>query len=249
MHQLNERLWWVDEAASIVNVYLWDNDGELILFDAGAPWQSRAILRAISRADFAPSDIRHILLTHADLDHIGGARAIREVTGAAIVCHAVTAAILQDRLRRPLGFGVLGKPVAFFYHVLMKSILHAIPLRADVLITDKAKLPGGFQAIYTPGHSPGHTSYFHPKQRVLITGDAIRNTRRGLILPPRIFTPDRANAALSVHKLARLDAEILCPGHGRPITTNAQAQLSALAERPQIQGAIPSKKRPQRSKT
>ncbi|MFI5287848.1 MAG: MBL fold metallo-hydrolase [Candidatus Dormibacteria bacterium] len=103
-------------------------------------------------------------------------------------------------------------------------------------------VPGlpGWTCIPTPGHTPGHVSYFRAGDRVLITGDALLTASAkslwGLIPspqvispPPRISTWDWAEAMESIRTLAGLEPLVLAPGHGLPITTPA-AQLHAFAD-------------------
>ena len=231
MRKLAEQLWWVDEVSSVAGVYLWHDSDGLILFDSGMPWQAHIILNALSKAGFTPTRVHHVLITHADVDHAGGARAVKEATGAALACHGVTAAILQGRLPRKFGLGLLGDLASLATWAMMGPIFHTIPLRADELIVDGEPLPGGFKAIYTPGHCAGHTSFYHPGSRVLIVGDAVRNVSRGLAVPPPILVSDRASVIRSVEKLARLDAAIACFGHHRPAVGDVQARFRALSEK------------------
>jgi len=231
MRQLSRQLWWVNELTPTVGVYLWQDTDGLILFDCGMPWHARVILAALSQAGFSPTQIRHILITHGDIDHIGGARALKEATGAALVCHAVTGAMMQGRLRRTFGLGILGTLSGAIMHTLMGRIFHSIPIRADELVVDGAPLPGGFKAIYTPGHCAGHLAFYHPEARVLIAGDALSHRNDRLALGPAILIADRAAAIRSLTKLARLDVEILCCGHGEPILCEAQAKLQQLCQR------------------
>ena len=238
MRQLADHLWWIDDIAPAAGVYAWraapdeaDRSGDVILFDSGLPWHARPLLNALRRAGFAPGQVRAIVLTHADIDHVGAARALRQATGAAIVCHAVTAAILRDQLARLWGMGWIGRAGGFFARLLAGPLLRALPLEADHLLIDGAPVAGGFKAIYTPGHCAGHTAFYHPAAHVLIAGDACAN-RGGTLSPaPAIFTADRVTAAQSVARLARLDVHLLCCGHGAPIVADAQARLKELAER------------------
>jgi glyoxylase-like metal-dependent hydrolase (beta-lactamase superfamily II) len=94
-----------------------------------------------------------------------------------------------------------------------------------------AGVPGlpGWQCIPTPGHTPGHVSYFRPDDRVLITGDAVvtlkMNSLTGLLLqrpglsgPPWYTTWNRPAARQSNQRLARLEPTVLAGGHGQPMT-------------------------------
>lgn len=238
MRQLTDRLWWIDDITPAAGVFAWraprDDSAEsegIVLFDSGLPWHARPILNALRREGIAPGQVRAIVLTHADIDHVGAARALRQATGASIACHAVTAAILRYQLARRWGMGWIGRAGGFFARLLAGPLLRAVPLEADHLLIDGAPVTGGFKAIYTPGHCAGHTAFYHPAARVLIVGDACANKGGTLSLAPTIFTADRTVAVQSVARLARLDVHILCCGHGAPIVADAQARLKELAER------------------
>ncbi len=82
--------------------------------------------------------------------------------------------------------------------------------------------------MHTPGHTPGHVSFFRQADRMLLAGDAISTTRqesliavlkqqRGIYGPPAYFTSDWASAWTSVQRLASLHPETIAPGHGLPM--------------------------------
>jgi len=81
---------------------------------------------------------------------------------------------------------------------------------------------GGFTVIDSPGHSPGHVSYWRERDRVLITGDVVLNFNpwkggvHELRRPPRMFTCDVERNAASARKLAALEPRTICFGHGPP---------------------------------
>jgi glyoxylase-like metal-dependent hydrolase (beta-lactamase superfamily II) len=104
-----------------------------------------------------------------------------------------------------------------------------------------------WEFIATPGHSPGHVSFFRPRDRVLITGDAVvtvdlnswwrflvwglgRNQQR-LAGPPRYTTWNWQTAKESIASLARLEPRVLACGHGPVMTGQDMAiALRALAD-------------------
>jgi glyoxylase-like metal-dependent hydrolase (beta-lactamase superfamily II) len=106
-----------------------------------------------------------------------------------------------------------------------------------------SRVPGlpGWECIPTPGHTPGHVSYFRPADRVLIAGDALVtvkiNSLAGLVLgraglsgPPWYTTWSRQAARQSIQRLARLAPVVLAGGHGKPMTgTHTAAAVSAFA--------------------
>jgi glyoxylase-like metal-dependent hydrolase (beta-lactamase superfamily II) len=89
---------------------------------------------------------------------------------------------------------------------------------------------GGMQAIFTPGHSPGHFSFWQPEKKVLIAGDVLFHLR-GIGLPPAFLTVDMEEDKRSVRKLADLKPDVLCFGHGEPVIENTAAQLEAFAQK------------------
>ncbi|MBI5715226.1 MAG: MBL fold metallo-hydrolase, partial [Chloroflexi bacterium] len=67
---------------SIVNAFLIVEDDGLTLVDTGLPKNEKKILKYIEEIGRKPNDLKRILLTHADGDHVGSAKALRELTGA-----------------------------------------------------------------------------------------------------------------------------------------------------------------------
>jgi glyoxylase-like metal-dependent hydrolase (beta-lactamase superfamily II) len=80
----------------------------------------------------------------------------------------------------------------------------------------------GFTVLDTQGHSPGHISLWRESDRVLILGDVLNNMNlltgiTGLQEPPVAFTPDPARNRASARRLAALEPELVCFGHGPPL--------------------------------
>ena len=76
----------------------------------------------------------------------------------------------------------------------------------DLAIGDKS-----FRVILTPGHSPGSICLYWPEKKVLFTGDVVFSQSIG-----RTDLPGGSGKQLkeSISRLAELDVEVLCPGHG-----------------------------------
>jgi glyoxylase-like metal-dependent hydrolase (beta-lactamase superfamily II) len=79
-----------------------------------------------------------------------------------------------------------------------------------------------------PGHTPGSVALHFPEERLLICGDVIDHRRDRLGPPPAGFTADMAQAHDSLRRLAELEFDVLCPGHGAPLVGGAGEQLRAL---------------------
>ena len=80
----------------------------------------------------------------------------------------------------------------------------------------------GFTVLETPGHSPGHLSFWRERDRALLAFDVIFGRhpitgRPGLFEPPDRFTIDPARNRDQILRLAALEPELVCFGHGPPL--------------------------------
>ncbi len=233
MKEIAENVWLIDDIGGSVNAYLWRWNGHLALIDTGLPWHGKKILRAIEQAGFNVGDIKEILITHADTDHAGGLRVIREATGARVVVHAIEAMFFKGKWRRwPNVRHPLGALITPFYFVLSLTLLRLPRLAPDLLVVDQEVLDNGLQVIHTPGHTPGHMSLYSPETGVLFVGDVISHRGGKLALPPAIFTPQPEIVKESLRKLARLKRlDVACFGHGPVLTENAGDAIRAFVAR------------------
>ena len=106
------------------------------------------------------------------------------------------------------------------------SRLKTFPGEGSELIL--AEMPG-WKLIHTPGHTPGHVSFFRESDKTLLVGDAFCTTKAESFFaanfsqpaelhgPPSYFTSDWAAAKVSVRKLAALEPVTVAPGHGKPL--------------------------------
>ncbi|MES3517730.1 MAG: MBL fold metallo-hydrolase [Natronomonas sp.] len=197
---------------------------ETTLVDAGLPIGRRSLDAEIRATGHDPSDVDRVLLTHYDLDHAGGLRG-----------SAVDAPVYLGEADRRLLVGADRPP--WRHH---KGAFHRVLRRLFSLSTtevrgvrDRERI-GGFRALHTPGHNPGHTIYLHEGRRVAFFGDLV-NERDGVYLPPPwLDSYDTDRATESIRRVAaELSADSIdhgCSGHGRPISPGAAEALRTLAE-------------------
>jgi glyoxylase-like metal-dependent hydrolase (beta-lactamase superfamily II) len=93
------------------------------------------------------------------------------------------------------------------------------PQAPDVAGPIALDLPGGPVPVPAYGHTSGHTAYFLPAAGAVVTGDALITghpvaATTGPQLPPAYFTHDQAQGRQALGALARLDADVILPGHG-----------------------------------
>jgi len=214
-----------------VNVYLWKWSDGVTLIDAGVPWQAGDILKAIKEAGFSPREVRRILVTHGDIDHIGALAALKAETGAEVIAHGAEKPIIERTTGRPLRKNLLGALYRPINGVIAALILK--PAIVDKTVLDKEVLPEeGLKVVYTPGHTPGHVCYYHPERKVLFTGDLFMHVRGSVRGPYGIFTPDPAGVKESQRKVAALDFDAAFFGHGEPILKDAASAIRKVAPSP-----------------
>ncbi|BAW05370.1 MBL fold metallo-hydrolase [Nocardia seriolae] len=226
-------------AGTNVNWALISDERGVTLVDAGYPSDTESVLKSVREIGRALADIAAVVVTHAHLDHIGAIPTLVDklgvpvYTGAEEVRHAkreyleqITPVEMVQQLGTRRGIVWVSQTVrAVIGHIKM-SVPTAEPLDADTL----AALPGGLVAIPTPGHTDGHTAYFMPSEGVLFSGDTLVTGHpllpgTGLQLLPSVFNHDEAGTLASAHVLAKLEAEVLVPGHGLPVRRDVTSLL------------------------
>jgi len=206
---------------SIVNAFLIVEDDGLTLVDTGLPKNEKKILKYIESIGRKPDDLKRILLTHADGDHVGSAKALRELTGAKIYASKFEAECAAKGMppREP-------KIDNFFLKTLFSLTAKMFvypPTTVDEIVKDGDVLPilGGLRVISTPGHTPDHVSYFSPSHNILLAGDSLRTSKDQVNNETTPFTWDEAKQNQSVKLQSDLKPQIVCVGHGHVVTEAA----------------------------
>ncbi len=200
-------------AGFTANQYLIVEPEGLTLVDTGLPGSEALIFARIKDLGRRPGDLQRILITHADPDHAGAARALKAGSGAMIYAGAVEAQALREgRMTRPIDSRTLeGK---FFNLVL--PLFPMQPVEVDEIVQPGQVLPvlGGLRVLATPGHTPGHISFYADRSRILFSGDSIQVIGDQLSAYQGDSTWDKPLARRSFEQQMLLDPEIICGGHG-----------------------------------
>ncbi|HVN16269.1 MAG TPA: MBL fold metallo-hydrolase [Anaerolineales bacterium] len=208
----------------IANPYLIIDADGLTLIDAGLPGSHKRILSYIAGLGLIPKDLKRIILTHSDIDHIGALAALCKASGARTYASAIEAkAIAQGRPSRRI------QPTQFGRRLMMSvlgTLFKAKPVQVDEILTEGQTLPvlGGLKVLETPGHTPGHISLWAPSAGVLFVGDSIVSREQGLVVSVPANTWNQDKAAESARKQAELKPNIVCSGHG-PVVENAADKM------------------------
>jgi len=189
-----------------INVYLVGD----VLIDAATRQAEKRIMRQL-----AGRTVTAHALTHAHPDHQGSSHAICERLGIPLWCGQgdIPAMETPGAIRNPKAPGWLNHIQSRFWTGQPHPVARALHEGDDV---------AGFTVLETPGHAPGHVSFWRESDRVLIVGDVLGNMNfitgiPGLNTPPDMFTPDPARNRESARRLAALEPALACFGHGAPL--------------------------------
>lgn len=176
-----------------------ENSGEGILVDPGD--EATRIALAVEQTHL---DIGRIILTHTHIDHVGAVATLVDEYACPVFLHAEAEPMLQQVPTQAMMMGVrFGK----------------VP-KVDGFIEDEEILEVGslrLRTLYTPGHAPGHLSFYEESERIVLSGDALFAGSVG-----RVDLPGGSMEVLMRSIEERLmtlpDETLVYPGHG-PATT------------------------------
>ncbi len=171
-------------------------------------WNGRAIYATAEEKGY---DITHILLTHAHFDHVGGLAELKTETNAPIYIHPEAVAMLQQ-----------ASMSASFFNVKLPGEMPApdeMLAEGDVVTVGNLKL----DVLFTPGHAPGHVSFYLADHNVLFDGDVLFQQSIG-----RTDLPggDYALLMKSIHEAVMVlpDETHVLSGHGAATTVGQERQ-------------------------
>ncbi|MDR6288998.1 glyoxylase-like metal-dependent hydrolase (beta-lactamase superfamily II) [Inquilinus ginsengisoli] len=208
-----------------VNTFLLDSCRGCTLIDTGFPGSADRILRAMRQIGKQPSDLRHIVLTHAHPDHIGSLAVLKGATGAVAYMHPLDAPIAIAGTGFRAVHAAPGRLTGLMFRLFVRPVDAIAPATVEHQVRDGETLPiaGGLTAIHVPGHCAGQLAFLWPQHGgVLFAADACSNLP-GLGLS--LGYEDLEEGRRSLGRLAALDFQIACFGHGGAILQDASARF------------------------
>jgi hydroxyacylglutathione hydrolase len=201
MKQVAPGVWHIPGfPANWINVYLVGD----VLIDASRRGAGPSIARELGERKLAA-----VALTHVHPDHQGSAAFLCEAYGVPLWCHAGDRGRMEGtEVAAPGNFGQW-----------LSDRLFTGPPHPVARTLEAGEEIEGFKVHHTPGHSPGHVTFFRESDGVAIAGDVVNamnlmTGRPGLHEPPAFFSFDPAQNRESIRRLAEMDPQVLCLGHG-----------------------------------
>ncbi|MGM8215366.1 MBL fold metallo-hydrolase [Bacillaceae bacterium W0354] len=216
----------------IVNITLVGEPGsdEFVLVDAGMPESADEIIEVVEERFGEGARPKAIILTHGHFDHVGAIIELVHQWDVPVYAHQEEIPFLTGQKKYPepdatVEGGMIAKMSPMFPNEPIDLGDHVEVLPNDYSVPH---MPG-FKWFHTPGHSPGHVSFFREHDRALIAGDAFVTVKQDELYkvftqdfefngPPRYLTDNWLAAKQSVEKLAALKPLVAVTGHGIPVS-------------------------------
>jgi glyoxylase-like metal-dependent hydrolase (beta-lactamase superfamily II) len=211
---------------SIANVYFVKSASGWSLIDTAIPDKGQ-IIRDAASSLLGSTEPDAILLTHGHMDHCGSALELARAWNAPVYIHADEMPYIAGKMTYPPPDPSVGGFMALLVRFMSPRMINLEGLPKTL---ESGEVPGlpEWRSIFTPGHSPGHVSFFRASDRTIIAGEAVLTAnydsffdfvtgKQVISRPPAPVTCDWKAARRSVEELAALDPKVLACGHGVPM--------------------------------
>lgn len=219
-----EGVWVVQGQPGRCNVYLLEDDGGVVMFDAGA----RTMTRAVARAAAKLGGISRIVLGHGHTDHRGTAPGL----GAPVWCHPEE---VQDAQGSggwrywPADLAGLPPVAKQIQKACHRYAWDAGPVEIAGTVSEGDEV-AGFRVIHLPGHAPGLIGLWRDSDRLALVSDCFYTLDMWgrscpASVPAETYNYDTEEARQSMRKLAGLEPAAAWPGHAKPLTGDVRGEL------------------------
>lgn len=236
---LDVRFHWNGQEQVLYPVVLQD-EKETVLVDGGYPGFLPLLETAAQKHHLSVGQLTGIIVTHHDNDHMGALFEIKEnFPHIKVYASKVEAPYIEGRqksLRVEQAEALFDclpdeqKEGALQFQNSLKAVK---PVQVDETIDQEGELSflKGVDAVFTPGHMPGHLSLYVKEEKTLIAADAVVFENGQLDIANPSFTLDLPKAVQSVQKLTGLEMEKLICYHGGVVEKDVRQRLEKLVSR------------------
>jgi glyoxylase-like metal-dependent hydrolase (beta-lactamase superfamily II) len=213
----------------LMNVYLIEDEGQVVVFDAGEKGMAKSIAAAGARL----GGISKVVLGHGDTDHRGSAPALSKL--APVLCH-------PDAVGQAQGSGgrdywhmeLLPAPIRLLHLFSHRFVWDGGPVTISGTVGAGERI-AGFEVVELAGHAPGLIGLWRESDGVALVSDTVYLTSMtgraaAAHVPHEAYNQDTGQARESIRRLAALRPRIVGVGHLGPMTgPDVVAELEAAA--------------------
>jgi glyoxylase-like metal-dependent hydrolase (beta-lactamase superfamily II) len=212
--------------------------GRLYLIDCGYEETFENFLTELNLLNFSIQQIEGIIISHDDIDHLGGLIMFKEnkptikvycsgleelsVSGRVKSERLIQAEKLQEKLPNEYKNWALG---------FIEALKNIKRFKVDKTFEDGEIFEEDIQIVHTPGHTKGHISLFIRSSKTLIANDALVIENGEFEIANPAFTLDMYAAIESVQKIKHLNPQKIICYHGGIMEENIHAKLNTLLSR------------------
>ncbi|NOV02979.1 MBL fold metallo-hydrolase [Paenibacillus planticolens] len=226
---------------NVIHPVLLCDDERAVLIDTGYPGNFPLICKAIEEHHVPLDKLNTIIISHQDIDHIGSLPAFlnempdkltvlaSELEKPYIQGEKMLIKVTPEAIDRAVAN--LPENVSPEWRKAFRANLENPPKgQVHSLIEDGQILPvsGGLTVILTPGHTPGHLSFYHIPSKTLIAADAMVVADGQLNGPIPAYCADYELAVQSLKKFTEYDIEKVICYHGGLFEGNVNARIAEL---------------------
>ena len=209
------------------NVFLVDGESEMALIDAGVGEDTSTIIDNIKKEGLDVSKVSKVILTHAHLDHSGGAAGLKKSLGLRVYISEIEAEYLENGDEDAIGLNIAKRTGVYAEHFSLT------PVKIDQKLKGGESIKIGkytIKVIPTPGHSRGSVCLLLEghKNRILFSGDTVFT--RGQLCLLNLPDSSLADYREGLKNLANLAIDTLLPSHIGFTIRKGQAHIDMALE-------------------
>jgi glyoxylase-like metal-dependent hydrolase (beta-lactamase superfamily II) len=212
------------------NIVVLRAPGDNVVIDSGYCTHREQTLQLLAGPTGLEGEpVERLINTHCHSDHMGGNAAIASAYGCRITIPEGEVKHVDPWTPQSVWMAQFDQRADPFHF-------------DDTIAAGDTFEAGGFtwEAHGTPGHDMDALVYFEPTNRILVSGDALWESGMGFVWPEEGANPAIAAANEALDTIARLDPQVVIPGHGRPFSGVGDA-IAAAREKLDAFGADPAK--------
>ncbi|MDR3573695.1 MAG: MBL fold metallo-hydrolase [Anaerolineaceae bacterium] len=215
----------------LVNVYLIKTSEGCLLVDTG--WNTeesyQALVKGLEKAGVALQDLRILFITHTHPDHFGLASRLQQASQARVMLHTAEGSWIEQQ--RAFGARFLADGAVWLSQngfppdqlAVLKQTLPGLARSQTAPTIDRYLQDGehlslgefDLEAIWTPGHAPGHLCLYDRQRQMLFSGDhVLPNITPNIGFSMKPGSNPLADYLASLEKVAALAARLVLPSHG-----------------------------------
>ena len=216
-----------------VNCYLGKEGNNFVLFDTGGHTlfdkeftnRREALENELKKAGCEPGNLKLVVLTHGDIDHVANALYLKEKYQTQLAMHAddrmLVESLSMEKMMRSFHFKSVVLKIIFqlmrqkITRISQKMMNDFQPFKPDILLREGDSLSQyGFRAkiLHIPGHTAGSIGVLTDNDE-LICGDIFLNVKKPVTV---VNADDFKTLAKSVDRLKTIQLKMIYPGHGKP---------------------------------